>query len=73
MLTVCARVHVCACVHFASAWMVGQIFLSVCKSVSVGGRWPVNVNILTPKAEACQVGPKTQDMHFLEDGSDNVY
>jgi hypothetical protein len=45
----------------------------VFKSLSFIGQGPVNMSIPVPKIRAPQIGPVTQNCHFLENDCNNFY
>jgi hypothetical protein len=88
MASVCLSVSLyCICMYvWMDGWMDGWTCTSlipeqldgfykysVFTSLSGIGRCPVNINISAPKIGALQMGLKTQNGDFLENGSNDIY
>jgi hypothetical protein len=54
------------CVSLASERLEGFYSYSAFKSLSIIGRFPVNMNIPAPKTGALLLGPQSQNADFLE-------
>jgi hypothetical protein len=53
------------------AQCLNKLRYCVFKSLSIIGRWPVNINTLVPKIEVRQISVETQNGVFLENGSND--
>jgi hypothetical protein len=53
--------YVWVCASLASERLEGFYSYSLFKSLSIVGRYPMNINILAPKIGVIQVGPETQN------------
>lgn len=53
------------------AWLGGYYSCLLFKSLLIPDQWMVNLNVPNPEIGTYQMGIKTQNAHFLENGSDN--